>query len=732
MSTFILRAGDAELLVGIAVPVGSGESNAAANVGGAEEVFRDIIAGVLNFRTLDGPSPLLTVATNGDVIEFSVTSAAPSQGIGAGNLEGSATDVARADHDHAIRESGGQDLTMGAVADGEVLTRSGTTIIGTAPGGAPVDSVFGRTGPVVAQASDYDANQVDFSPDGDIAATDVQAAVVEVRDDTDTKLTGKLNTSHEGAGGSVHALATSTEAGFFSPAEKIKLSILETPDTQNVKQRVRLLTDSANIVLLGSQTIDGVVTTPGDRVGVFGQTNPAEDGLYDTSAGAWTRTADFPNGSSQACAIILVGEGVTNADALFKVINDPPNDVVGTDDLVVGKFSQGSPLGAGAGLVLSGNDLDVVAGDGSIVVSPNDIAVGVISDVQHGTRGGGNQHALATSTEAGFFSSADFNKLAGIAPGAEENTIDSFNSRTGAVIPQASDYDANQVDFSPDGDIASTDVQAAVVEVRDDTDTKLTGKLDTSHEGAGGAVHAAVTGGANGFMIAADKTKLDGITAGGAPGTIEPDDAAQAGSATAYAREDHQHAIAAAAPSQGVGAGNTEGSSTSFARADHDHTIRESGGQDLTMGAVADGEILVRSGTTIVGQAVGGGAPSVLQWGNNSVSGTNTTRYLTPGHDGTAQTNNDRQIPMPRAGTLQNLFIEHNTPAGNGGSVFYTVLVNGVATAITTSLASTAASASDISNTVAVVAGDLVSIEVSKISSIGSGNLQAFCTLELA
>lgn len=42
----------------------------------------------------------------------------------------------------------------------------------------------------------------------------------------------------------------------------------------------------------------------------------------------------------------------------------------------------------------------------------------------------------------------------------------------------------------------------------------LDGKLGTAHEGAGGAVHAAATGAAAGFMSAADKGKLDGVEAG--------------------------------------------------------------------------------------------------------------------------------------------------------------------------------------------------------------------------
>lgn len=47
-------------------------------------------------------------------------------------------------------------------------------------GAGAVASVFGRTGAVVAASSDYDAVQVDFTPTGNIAATNVQAAIVEL------------------------------------------------------------------------------------------------------------------------------------------------------------------------------------------------------------------------------------------------------------------------------------------------------------------------------------------------------------------------------------------------------------------------------------------------------------------------------------------------------------------------------------------------------------------------
>lgn len=75
---------------------------------------------------------------------------------------------------------------------------------------------------------------------------------------------------------------------------------------------------------------------------------------------------------------------------------------------------------AGAGLTGGGDlaanrTIDVVAGDGSIVVAADNITVGVISDAQHGARGGGTTHAVATTGEAGFMSAADKAKLDALA-----------------------------------------------------------------------------------------------------------------------------------------------------------------------------------------------------------------------------------------------------------------------------------------------------------------------------
>lgn len=49
---------------------------------------------------------------------------------------------------------------------------------------------------------------------------------------------------------------------------------------------------STNIVLSDPQTIDGVAVVAGDRVSVGGQTSSINNGIYDVSASAWTRSVD--------------------------------------------------------------------------------------------------------------------------------------------------------------------------------------------------------------------------------------------------------------------------------------------------------------------------------------------------------------------------------------------------------------------------------------------------------
>ena len=87
---------------------------------------------------------------------------------------------------------------------------------------------------------------------------------------------------------------------------------------------------NTNIASLnGNQTVDGVLTAPGERVALLSQSTVAEDGFYLTAAGAWTRTADMVSGDGAAGVYFPVEEGTANGDKTFLITNDEPGDIHG-------------------------------------------------------------------------------------------------------------------------------------------------------------------------------------------------------------------------------------------------------------------------------------------------------------------------------------------------------------------------------------------------------------------
>lgn len=236
---------------------------------------------------------------------------------------------------------------------------------------------------------------------------------------------------------------------------------------------------------------------------------------------------------------------------------------------------------------------------------------------------------------------------------------------------------------------------------------------------------------AAGTMSAADKAKLDGL-----PSSAPP--VARAINTTAPLvgggdlSADRTIAATFAAPAQGIGGGNTEGAAVSFARSDHDHTVRETGGPtNLTVGAIADGQLVQRSGTVLIGVTASASSTPNLGFGAGSVAATTTTRYLVPGYDTGVAPTSAVPIPMTRSATIRRLFVNHGTPAGNGSAIVYTVRKNGVPQALTVSLASTGSNGNDVANSFAVVAGDVLDIEVTKAASVGTSPSDVVANFEV-
>lgn len=122
-----------------------------------------------------------------------------------------------------------------------------------------------------------------------------------------------------------------------------------------IKQPARVAT-TANIVLSGLQTIDGVVVVADDRVLVKNQTTASENGIWVADTGAWERAKDF-NGAYDIVSgtMVRVNAGTQNADGLFVVTTADPI-TIGTTSLTFGRlavsFLQSASLTAAAAQTL--------------------------------------------------------------------------------------------------------------------------------------------------------------------------------------------------------------------------------------------------------------------------------------------------------------------------------------------------------------------------------------------
>ena len=91
-----------------------------------------------------------------------------------------------------------------------------------------------------------------------------------------------------------------------------------------VKAPVRVAT-TANIVLSGEQTVDGVALVGGDRVLVKDQASAIDNGIWNVSTGSWSRADDF-NGVRDAVqgTRVYVVSGAANGNTEWSVTTDDP------------------------------------------------------------------------------------------------------------------------------------------------------------------------------------------------------------------------------------------------------------------------------------------------------------------------------------------------------------------------------------------------------------------------
>jgi hypothetical protein len=126
--------------------------------------------------------------------------------------------------------------------------------------------------------------------------------------------------------------------------------------------------------LNGLITIDGYTTVAGDRILIKSQAAPADNGIYIASAGAWTRAPDTDTWNELISAFVFVEQGATNADSGWVCTVDQ-GGTLGTTPVTWSQFSGAGQLTAGAGLVKTGNTVDVVGTANRIVANADSIDI---------------------------------------------------------------------------------------------------------------------------------------------------------------------------------------------------------------------------------------------------------------------------------------------------------------------------------------------------------------------
>lgn len=208
---------------------------------------------------------------------------------------------------------------------------------------------------------------VSFAPGGDLASTNVQEVILELRDDTDTKLLGYLKRDGTTAmtgnlnGGSHNAV------NFANPIAAQDLATKAYVDAVaaglDPKEAV-LVATTTNITLSGSQTIDGVLITSG-RVLVKNQTLQAQNGIYDSnSSGAWTRSPDADtNPEVRSGMFVFVQQGGQSGTGWVLIV--PGGVTLGVTPLLFSQFSGPGSYTNGVGILLIGNQFSADFGSGA-------------------------------------------------------------------------------------------------------------------------------------------------------------------------------------------------------------------------------------------------------------------------------------------------------------------------------------------------------------------------------
>ena len=166
------------------------------------------------------------------------------------------------------------------------------------------------------------------------------------------------------------AAGTAATHTTLASAKSIKTYVDDTRTGLEVKDSVVVAT-TGNITLSGTQTIDGIAVTAGQRVLVKDQSIATQNGIYVVASGAWSRSTDADTAEEfNSGCFFFVEKGTANADNGF-VMSQDATITFGTTDITFSQFSGAGQITAGDGLAKTGDTLSVNTSTGITVTNDN-------------------------------------------------------------------------------------------------------------------------------------------------------------------------------------------------------------------------------------------------------------------------------------------------------------------------------------------------------------------------